>query len=565
MYKLSNYVFVASALAVCLFAGCTSDDVGVNQPGKALTLNGGILENVEPVTMSSRGIMLTTAPQNPDSIIESEYTLSAETRTPVNDNNWAGIDGNRDIAVQVGDGNAPYKYSVDAAGKLTSENPYYITTANNFTVKSWYPYTSSAINSVGFTVQSDQSSITNLQKSDFLFGTSTTTNQGNAANSITYSHKTARVIVKVVVTNTNYMLNNGVVNSVKFTGAKLASSVSTSGDMTASGGTTTTVTMYKLSSSTSNNTTTAYYVAQIPPQSAKLSLTLDIGGVPYTANMSSAQTFTAGKGNELTVNVNSAKVYISSGNTIEVGDYYCTSTSGQAWVVKLVDMSSFNTNYGCVPIAVVFNTFTSTTDQNHGWKLGYALALQNSNGNEFCAWGPSGVDENLPNITGNRSTWTADGYTETMTIKNNSKQAFNATNYPAFYYAINYGVSFPATSSGWYLPSNMQWYYIVQNLTSLSKFTPTNNNGSTTWTTTDNAYSESFLELNNYLRSVTKYASYHEFLSGVHYWTSTEQSATRIYDVDASDTSAGLSSYSVWIDHGPKTKDRHYCRPVIAF
>ncbi|MCR4774618.1 MAG: fimbrillin family protein [Prevotella sp.] len=471
MKQIRLILIMACAITACLFASCTSDDVGnSNKSEKALILNGGIM-SVEPIQMETRGISLTTAPMNPDSIIEGEYTLTAEetTRTPVNENNWAGIDGNRDIAVQVGDGTSPYKYSVDASGNMTSSSPHYFTTTKNVTVKSWYPYTSTAISSAGFTVQSNQSTITNLQKSDFLFGTSTTANQSNATNTITYVHKTARVIVKVVVTKTNYMLNSGVVNSVKFTGAKLESTVSTSGDMTASGSNTTTVSMYKLSSTTSNNTTTTYYVAQIPPQSATLNLTLDVGGVPYTAKMSSAKTFTAGKGNELTVNVNSSKVYIYSGNRINLGNYYCNSTSGQAWIVSKEDLPAAKSAFGVKPTSVIFSTETSTADKNKGWRLGYAMAFKDASSS--AAW-CTDVSQFMQNtqyrwvdiLTLGLDALTAihnyDGYSETKNIT--SKNNYSSTTFPAFYAAVNYPTSVPSTCSKWYLPSSGQWYLILK-------------------------------------------------------------------------------------------------------
>jgi hypothetical protein len=278
---------------------------------------------------------------------------------------------------------------------------------------------------------------------------------------MTYTHATARLIVKVVSTKANYMLNQGIPTSITFTGAKLSSSVSTSGVLTATGSASE-VSMYKLNSSVSNNVATTYYVACIPPQSAKLSLNIFINNMKYTAAMSSNGTFVAGKGNELTVNINSAKVYISSGNTIEVGDYYCSSTSGQAWIVKQVDVNMAKKNYGASPIALIFSTSTSTTDQGHSWRIGYAMSLQcatTTEANGTCSWGPANVDTPLYNYGNSKPllTWKfdKDGYTNTWTIGDNAS-------YPAFHYAINYKntIAAPSSSSNWYLPSIGQWYDI---------------------------------------------------------------------------------------------------------
>ncbi len=570
------------AVVACLFVSCASDDVGVvEKSDKALVLNGGIL-SVKPIEMKTRGISFTTAPMNPDSIIEGEYTITAEdaTRTPVNDNNWAGIDGNRDIAVQIGDGTAPYKYSVDAAGKLTSANPYYITTANNFTVKSWYPYTSTALSASGFTVQSNQSSIANLQKSDLLFSTNTAVNVSNSANNMTYTHATARLIVKVVSTKANYMLNQGIPTSITFTGAKLSSSVSTSGVLTATGSASE-VSMYKLNSSVSNNVATTYYVACIPPQSAKLSINVFIHNMKYTATMGSNGTFVAGKGNEITVNINSSRVYISSGNTIEVGDYYCSSTSGQAWVVKTINLASAQSSYGASPIAVIFSTATSATDQNHGWRLGYAMALQNAttnNGtNGTCIWGPISDNGGLTNWDNAdpRTTWVLnkEGYTETWTIGKNS-------DYPAFYYAIDYDntVAAPNVSSKWYLPSNGQWYDIIVNLGKGNPNETYVNEGGTkdldeiVWGFNPSRLELLQAEINSYMYSVQNYASifpidYIEHrisggANGEYFWCSSERRSDIAYHQFFRNDGCVVV---IAVTHAKKNAINYRVRPVLAF
>ncbi len=119
------------------------------------------------------------------------------------------------------------------------------------------------------------------------------------------------------------------------------------------------------------------------------------------------------------------------------------------------------------PIAVIFYTIPSTTDQGHGWTHGYAMALKNAA--TKVNWGPINTNTSLPNSFDPNYTLLIsdmDGYTNTQTIKNN--YAPSASNYPAFYYALNYPVAKPSTNnSGWYLPSSGQWYWIGISLTKL--------------------------------------------------------------------------------------------------
>ncbi len=413
-------IMVACAVATCLFASCASDDVGTTEKGdNALVLNGGIMRTNDFV-LPTRGVKLETAPMNPDSIIESTYAVSAtdETRTPMDATpTWAGMTI-RNIAVQAG-GNV-YQYSVDASGKITCASPFYFTSTNNMTINSWYPYTASYPST--FSVQTDQTSYANYEKSDFMYGSTSTANQSNLNNSITYNHKIAKLIVKVNVSNANYMIGYGAINSVSFTGARVTSNVGANGALTASGGTTSTVKMYtKVASARNNNVATATYEACMIPQSAKLAFTLNIGGITYTASMASANTFAAGVAYELTINISSAKVYISSGGAIAVGDYLANSTNRQAWIIKKADISTMKTNFGAVPIAVIF----SNGQVKHGsYPYGIAMALKNAS-----------------------TTCTDDSQGPSL--------------------AANYNVAVPNNTSGWFLPTLIEWRWVVYNFSGM--------------------------------------------------------------------------------------------------
>ncbi|MCR4774504.1 MAG: fimbrillin family protein [Prevotella sp.] len=572
-------------------SSCSSaDDVSGSKDaakGKALTLDASILRT-QDFEIKTRGIKLETAPMNPDRIIESTYEVSAEdeTRTPMDATpTWAGMTS-RDIAVKVG-GNV-YQYSVAADGKITCGTPYYFTTMNNVTVESWYPYTASYPEN--FSVQTDQRTYANYEKSDFMYGSTSSANQANLGNAVTYNHKIAKLIVKVNVSEANYMKGYGAINSVSFTGAQISATVGASGALSGSGATTSTVRMYaKVPSARNNNSATATFEACVIPQSAKLSFTLDIGGVTYTAAMASNHTFAAGSANELTINVNSARAYISSGGTIANGDYYCTTPSGQAWVVKQADLASSKTARNTTPIAVVFSTATSTTDKGHGWQLGYAMALQcattGSGANGTCTWGPANEDcsylTNWDNANP-RTTWknNKDGYTETMSIPSGQRAS-----YPAFQYAINYQstVAAPNTTSKWYLPSNGQWYDIWVNLGGAkADGTYINSGGSVQWDEivwygpSDNPKNETMYwvnlvqtNINALLNAVSSYASIytidyeaHQLYSwGEYFWCSSERSAVCSYVA-----SVNKNGYvRVHARTGSPKSDTFRVRPVLAF
>ncbi len=257
------------------------------------------------------------------------------------------------------------------------------------------------------------------------------------------------------------------------TSLKLTGAVTTDGELTGSGSNTSTpVTMYQLSNTSANNVITAYYVAQIPPQSAQLSFSLDIGNTQYTAVMSAARDFAAGIAYELTINVTSAKVFISSGNSVDVGDYYCNSADGQAWVVKRTDLATMKSTYGIKPIALVFSNTTSARDQSYGWNYGYALSFLTKTIN----WSSELNDTPIPNFGTTDLNWLTyyDGYYHSKIIYD--LPDFSSTTYPAFYYTKNLGTGVwggsnyaaPSCSSGWYIPSAGQLYKEFTTLGGLS-------------------------------------------------------------------------------------------------
>jgi hypothetical protein len=159
--------------------------------------------------------------------------------------------------------------------------------------------------------------------------------------------------------------------------------------------------------------------------------------------------------------INKADGRFSKGEA-EVGDFLCSDGS----IVSVDDLSSS----GKTPIAIVFSTETSATDQAHGWTHGYAMALKNvHDGGETGTyiWSSSNVDVvDIPNTPHN--TWfdtssDLDGYTHTTYL--------NSPDYPAGYAAkTTYAsqVPPPVNTSGWFLPSIGQLYWILVNLGGMS-------------------------------------------------------------------------------------------------
>ena len=150
-------------------------------------------------------------------------------------------------------------------------------------------------------------------------------------------------------------------------------------------------------------------------------------------------------------------------NTVNVGDFLCSDGT--------VVASSKIASSGKTPIAIVFSTVTTPTDQGHGWTRGYAMALKNvhSSGSTVGTYKWANSDSDVSGIPNTSSrTWQTrssdmDGYTNTTYL--------NSTDYPAGYAAkTTYAsqVTAPSNTSGWFLPSNGQWYYILVNLGGMS-------------------------------------------------------------------------------------------------
>ena len=230
------------ALVAMTFASCSSSDNEVqNEQGNQLSFSGGFNAMVAPQEINPWGYELLDDSLEGTLSKVSKFTLDdeAKTRAP-QDNTWANM-SDRNLSVAVG-GNV-YKYSVAANGAITSSTPYYFTTTSNVSVSAWYPYSASL---GSFSVQANQSTPANYEKSFLLYGTMST-NQSNITNSISFAHKTAKLILTVKFTGAKYVLNS-TINSLKINGAKITGTVS-NGSITGTSGSATEITPYCSSAS----------------------------------------------------------------------------------------------------------------------------------------------------------------------------------------------------------------------------------------------------------------------------------------------------------------------------
>ncbi len=322
--QLLFMVFIA--FVVMAFAACSSSDEANNGQSNQLKLSAGITAQKEPYNIGEWGTEIQIG--DIDAAIAKEFKVdtAAITRTPCDDSNWAGMT-DRNIAVKVG--STVYKYSVDAVGNLTSNTPYYFTTSSNVGITSWYPYTSSSLSS--FSVQSDQTSYANREKSDLLYGTATV-NQGSA-NTITYSHKVAKLIVSVKVNNTQHIAND-TISGLTMSGIKLSGTFS-DGELTASGSNGT-ITLYNsIASSTSNNNSTATFEAYLIPQTSTSTFAVSVGGTNLSIAVPS-KTFTAGQIQTLEL------IYNVAGSGTENGHAWVRLGASVKWATMAVGAAGEN-------------------------------------------------------------------------------------------------------------------------------------------------------------------------------------------------------------------------------
>ena len=153
-------------LLALLSIACTQDDNGA-QP---------LPDGQYPMTFTTAGI-----------------TLSVETKATT-DNNWEGV---QTVAVLVGDEMKPYTVNPSSdyqTATLTSDDPFYWQNTAPIQVSAWWPYTEGSTDMPAVVVQTDQSSETNFQQSDYISAENQQVELGGT-KALQFSHRTAKVVV----------------------------------------------------------------------------------------------------------------------------------------------------------------------------------------------------------------------------------------------------------------------------------------------------------------------------------------------------------------------------------
>ena len=193
-------------------------------------------------------------------------------------------------------------------------------------------------------------------------------------------------------------------------------------------------------------------------------------------------------------------------------------------------------------IGIIFATSTSSTDQEHNYTHGYAMALKNAGSSSTkYQWytssdgNPTGTSlQAADQIMGDKN-----GYTHTGKIQTTGYAAGRAAKgYVAT--AKNGSTVIPTGTSGWYLPSIGQWYDICVNLggmvTASGQSYTSSNYGWLQWDNEDDSSDNNYSSLcasaiNVYLNALsTKGYSVDLFTnSNEYYWSSSEYSSSYAY------------------------------------
>jgi hypothetical protein len=236
-----------------------------------------------------------------------------------------------------------------------------------------------------------------------------------------------------------------------------------------------------------------------------------------------------------------------------------------------------------LPIAVIFSTNPTTTDKANGFVHGYAMALQNANGDNTVIWSSSEVLVNTA-IAGTPTAMIADkdGYTKTMNIYNNhaSSNLENLkTTFPAAYWAMKFKdtVTPPAGTSGWYLPGIGDFYDFSVNLGGLPAYNGSNmydNGNGFFWAHNLNSTPDPYGAIavaKNWETYITAAGNYNavtsSFLVGRRYWTSSQFSSSYMFDMSCEYTTVGAIClyYDQRDTQNSGSNNIYLVRPMIAF
>ena len=260
------------------------------------------------------------------------------------------------------------------------------------------------------------------------------------------------------------------------------------------------------------------------------------------------------------------------------------------------------------PIAVIFSTKPSATDIAAGYKHGYAIALASAGGN--LPWAKADAEYATKRIRSEVATdfnavlTDYDGLTETNDLKKAAGDNFTKENYPSAWYALNFGTDqvnltdnsdptkgieestpstaykAPAKTSGWYLGSAGQYYLVALNLGGNitadmtwhhdnANLDDKDNNAQAQWNYITGVSEANLNQLNTLFSAGTSsYATAVPMVWKANtydtwYWTSTEFSAGRAFDVYWN----GVGNFDLGSDNAKSYSNTNNrgVRPVLAF
>jgi hypothetical protein len=472
-------------------------------------------------------------------------SVSAMTRTSTVDGSWSA--GN--IAVE--EGSTVKEYSVDASGNITSSSPFYWTSKSNVSVTSWYPYSASLST---WTVNSDQSTEAKYAAGDLLYASGTLTY--GSSNKLTFSHKTAKVVINIVKANgitssTSMSVTIGSSSSP----ISLSGSVGSDGTLTAvspsSSSTTSFITPFTNTSFDATSYAASYSALVIPQNmNGKQFIAIKVGSTTYYYKPTSDLNLQAGR--QYIYNVT-----IPNTNTpATVGTYYFKDGT---W-------GTLADNSGKTPIAVVFSSTPGSLAKINGFTHGLAIALTDANSGSIGTWGsystPSGNDTYY--TTPLAASGDMDSGFRACYVDGVGASSYSGT-YNAYYQchtAYESKVSanpYNATSnpsgnknSGWYLPSMGEVTAMFQGLGLVSSYT----NLSSSWgTVSSNVTSSTYSSFQNYFTNAGGTA----MVINNYYWSSSEYNSSYYACIFF------YSSSVVYYNAYDKSGNSNYMRAVLAF
>ena len=318
------YFGMLIALVAMAFSACSSDDA-LNEQGTELKLSAGITAQKEPYNINEWG---TKETGDIDACYSKESKFRAPTtRTPINNSDWKDM-SNRNMSVQVGNNN-PTKCTIDASGNIMFPTPYYFISSSDIYVMAWYPYSSSKLSS--FSVKTDQTTYANYEASDLLYA-SKIMNPSEPSANLSFSHKTAKILVYVTINNSHYLYDpriNDVTLSNLYTSGNISNGTLTKSGVIGS------VKMYNsvVSFTSSSDITTATFEACVIPQTTALSYSITYGSGIYTGSISSKElksgnvytisiNLTVGQLVDLGLSVKWSRLNIGASSAASYGSYY---------------------------------------------------------------------------------------------------------------------------------------------------------------------------------------------------------------------------------------------------